>query len=141
MFRRPLYLKCSGSEDIAGCLAVLKGECLNDEKQQDADPQPVGTSETGGVEQGEGSEGGTSECHESREGYFPFVPCISYYKILFFLGRCGAEQQTLGTLHEQQEHKDGSEKGYQSPPVMLQKIQCIHNYSPPFLICLSMMLI
>ena len=105
-------LEGAGSQDVAGRLAVFEGERLNDEEQQDADPQPVGSSEAGGIEQGEGGEGRSAEGDEGGEGDFPFVPGVFDYQVLLILRGSGAQQQSLRPLHEKQEYENRAEEGY-----------------------------
>ncbi len=74
---RSVYKK----EDVEGLLsvnigwlgAVLIGNCLYNEAEEDSYPYPVGTSETCGIEKREGCKKGTSESHKRGKGEFPFT--------------------------------------------------------------------
>ena len=61
-----------GAVHITHFAPIFVGNGLNHETQQNEHPQPVGATETGGIEQGEGGEKGAAKGHQGGESEFPF---------------------------------------------------------------------
>ena len=95
------------------------GDRLQHEAEQDQHPHPVGSSEAGGVEEGEGGEEGTAKRHQGREGELPFPPCRVHDHFLLRLILPKGEEERLPALNEEQEDQQGSQQGDQEPPILL----------------------
>ena len=54
-------------------MLILIGDRLHHEEEQDQHPDPVGTGEGGGVEEGEGGEEGATKGDEGGEGEVPLA--------------------------------------------------------------------
>jgi hypothetical protein len=74
---------------------------LQDEGEEDNHPKPIGSAETGRVEEGEGGEEGTSEGDEGCEGEFPLTACGVVDKAFAFFSPAQTAGHGVGTLHKQ----------------------------------------
>ena len=63
------------TEDVADLVLELIADGLQHECEEDNHPEPVGSAEAGGVEEGERGEEGTSERDERGERKFPLTAC------------------------------------------------------------------
>ena len=107
--------------DVAGLGAILVADGLEHEAKQDENPEPVGAPEAGGVVEGEGGEEGAAEHHQGGEREFPLAAHgVGYESTLQAVA--GPKQHGLPSLHEQEEHEQGSQYGDEQPPVVLQMI-------------------
>ena len=90
-----------GTEEIADLILKLVADGLKHESEENEHPQPVGSAETGRVEEGEGGEEGTSEGNEGGEGEFPLTACGVVDKAFAFFSPAQTAGHGVGTLHEQ----------------------------------------
>ena len=114
-----------GAVHITHFAPIFVGNGLNHETQQNEHPQPVGATETGGIEQGEGGEKGAAKGHQGGESEFPFsAHGMNHERAV--VGIFHADEHRLSALHEKQKHKQGSQYGDNEPPIVLKKFVC-HN--------------
>ena len=66
-------LEGAGTEEVADLVLELVAYRLQHEGEEDDHPQPIGSAERGGVEEGEGGEERTAEGDEGGEGEFPLA--------------------------------------------------------------------
>ena len=76
-------------KDIARLALEFVRHGLEHEGDEDGYPHPIGTAEASTVEQGEGSEECTAECHESSEGQLPFPTGGVHEELALFFGSSG----------------------------------------------------
>ena len=69
------HWKVLGAQQVAQLVLELIADSLQHEGEQDDHPQPVGTAETGAVEQGERGEEGSAEGDERGKREFPLATC------------------------------------------------------------------
>ena len=81
---------------------------LNHKREQDDHPQPVGSAETGAVEQREWGEEGSAEGDERGEGELPFSPRGVDDEATLFFCFSQTENQGVGSLYKHEKHQQGS---------------------------------
>ena len=117
----------AGAEQIALTMLKLIADGLQHEGEEDDHPEPVGAAEAGAIEERERSEEGSTEGDEGGEGYLPLATGGLYNLTLTFLCPAKTEDEGIGTLNEEQEHEQRSEKRHYEPPVLLKK--CVTHIS------------
>ena len=104
---------------VAGFRLELVADGLEDERGEDEHPYPVGAAETGAVEQGKGGEESAAERDERGERELPLAPGrVDDEATLRFVAP-KAENERVGTLHEEQEDEQTAQQGDEKPPVVL----------------------
>lgn len=108
-------------EHVGRFAAVLVGDGLHHEDQQDGRPDVEGAAERRRVEEREGGEEGAAEGDERREGELPFAAEDISDPIALDLGAAHDVEQPLAALHEKQEDQQRTQQGDDEPPVVLQQ--------------------
>ena len=101
----------AATEHITILILILVGDCLDDEAEEDEHPHPVGTTEAGRVEEGEGGEEATAEDDQRSEGEFPLTADRVHEELAVELLLANAEEERLAPLHEEQEDEESTEDG------------------------------
>ena len=66
-------LEGAGTKEVADLVLKLIADCLQHEGEEDDHPQPIGSAERGGIEEGEGGKERAAEGDEGGEGEFPLA--------------------------------------------------------------------
>lgn len=102
---------------------ILIADSLEHEREQDYHPEPVCSAEACAVEEWEGGEEGSAECHERCERQLPLPSCgVDYHTALCIVG--SDRQLGVCSLDKHHEDEQGSKYRYEQPPVMLKKFVC-----------------
>ena len=80
---------------------------LNHKREQDNHPQPVGSAETGAVEQWERGEEGSAEGDERGEGELPLSARGVDNEATLFFRFSQTEYQGVGSLYKHEKHQQG----------------------------------
>ena len=81
---------------------------LNHKREQDDHPQPVGSAETGAVEQWERGEEGSTKGDERGEGELPLSARGVDDETTLFFCFSQTENQGVGSLYKHEKHQQGS---------------------------------
>ena len=109
----------AGAEQVAGLGAELIAHGLEHKADEDEYPQPVGSSETGRVEERKRCEESSAKHYQGRERQFPLMAQRRDHPAHVGCVVADAEQIGLPSLHEEHKHEDGSEHRYEQPPIFL----------------------
>ena len=90
-----------GTEEIAELVLELIADSLEYEGEENEHPEPIGTSETRRIEQGEGGKEGASEGDEGGEGELPLAACGVVDEAFAFFCPAQAAGHGVGTLYKQ----------------------------------------
>ena len=91
------------SKEITRFILIFVGYSLYNKAKQYQHPNPVGTTETGGVEQRERSKKCTSKSDECGKGVMPFFTNYIRYEFAFVFRFSQRFDQSLSALNEKQE--------------------------------------
>ena len=101
-------LKGLWSKKITYLVLEFIAHGLNHKREQDDHPQPVGSAETGAVEQWERGEEGSTEGDERGEGELPLSPRRVDDEATLFFCFSQTENQGVGSLYKHEKHQQGS---------------------------------
>jgi hypothetical protein len=101
-------LKGFRSKKITYLVLEFIAHGLNHKREQDDHPQPVGSAETGAVEQWERGEEGSAEGDERGEGELPLSARGIDDEATLFFCFSQTENQGVGSLYKHEKHQQGS---------------------------------
>ena len=101
-------LKGLRSKKITYLVLEFIAHGLNHKREQDDHPQPVGSAETGAVEQWERGKEGSAEGDERGEGELPLSPRRVDDEATLFFRFSQTEYQGVGSLYKHEKHQQGS---------------------------------
>ena len=101
-------LKGFRSKKITYLVLEFIAHRLNHKREQDDHPQPVGSAETGAVEQWERGEESSAEGDERGEGKLPFSSRRVDDEATLFFRFPQTENQGVGSLYKHEKHQQGS---------------------------------
>ena len=101
-------LKGLRSKKITYLVLEFIAHGLNHKREKDDHPQPVGSAETGAVEQRERGEEGSAEGDERGEGELPFSSRRVDDEATLFFCFSQTENQGVGSLYKHEKHQQGS---------------------------------
>ena len=99
------------AQEVAEFALEFIADGLEHEAEEDEHPHPVGTTEAGRVEEGEGGEEATAEDDQRSEGEFPLTADRVHEELAVELLLANAEEERLAPLHEEQEDEESTEDG------------------------------
>ena len=101
-------LKGLRSKKITYLVLEFIAHRLNHKREKDNHPQPVGSAETGAVEQRERGEEGSAEGDERGEGELPLSSRRVDDEATLFFRFSQTEYQGVGSLYKHEKHQQGS---------------------------------
>ena len=101
-------LKGFRSKKITYLVLEFIAHGLNHKREKDDHPQPVGSAETGAVEQWKRGEEGSTEGDERGEGELPLPPRGVDDEATLFFRFSQTEYQGVGSLYKHEKHQQGS---------------------------------
>ena len=96
-------LEGAGTKEVANLVLELVADRLQHEGEEDDHPQPIGSAERGGIEEGEGGKEGTTKGDEGGEGEFPLASGGIEDQTSAFFGIAQTTGQRVCSLYEEQE--------------------------------------
>ena len=93
------------AKQISQFVLELIAHGLKHEGEKNRHPEPVGTAETGAIEERERGKESTTESDEGGEGEFPFAPCGIDEHATLFSGFSDLEKQRISTLNKHEKHE------------------------------------